>query len=70
MRESLKADGRRKHYTAEAEAEAREADEGSAEAQRAARGEDGEEEEGVPEDESLLRRGERHASTRIGVGAK
>ena len=30
----------------------------------------GEEEEGVPEDESLPRRGERHASTRIGVGAK
>ena len=40
------------------------------EAQRAAREEDGGEEEGVPEDESLPRRGERHASTRIGVGAK
>ena len=36
----------------------------------AAREEVGEEEEGVPEDESLPRRGERHASTRIGVGVK
>ena len=42
----------------------------AAEAQRAAREEVGEEEEGVPEDESLPRRGERHASTRIGVEAK
>ena len=69
VRESPKADERRKHCTAEAKAEAREADGGSVEAQRAAREEVGEEEEGVPEDESLPHQGERHASTRIGVGA-
>jgi hypothetical protein len=40
------------------------------EAQRAAREEAVEEEEGAPEDESLPPRGERHAPTRIGVGAK
>ena len=70
MRESPKADERRKHCTAEAKEAAREEDEGSVEAQRAGQEEVGEEEEGVPEDESLPRRGERHASTRIGVGAK
>ena len=69
MRESPKADERHKLYTVEAKEAAREEDEGSVEAQRAARGEDGGEEEGVPEDESLPHQGERHASTRIGVGA-
>ena len=64
------SDDRYEQRADKAKVEARGEDEGSVEAQRAAREEVGEEAEGVPEDESLPRRGERHASTRIGVGAK
>ena len=55
---SPKADGRYEQRADKAKAEAREAVAGSVEAQRAAREEVGEEAEGVPEDESLPRRGE------------
>ena len=51
-RESPKADDRYEQRADKAKEAAREEDEGSVEAQKAAREEVGEEEEGVPEDES------------------